>query len=108
MSPFLQTGENIRRSIQRMGAMRRFETSIDRGEWVVPRASGIHRPQAVVAATVVLDVLVAIKMDLTVTPLLGTDGYELQDRVNRACATIETAIRDIKLVSDLKIDRNAT
>jgi hypothetical protein len=89
-----------------MGAMRRFETSIDRGEWVAPRASRIHRPQAVVAATVVLDVLVAIKMDLTITPLLGTDGYELQDRVNRACATIEAAIRDIKLVSDPRAGTN--
>ena len=89
-----------------MGAMRRSKTSIDRSEWVIPRADRIDIPQAVVAATVVLDVLVAIKLDLTVTPLLGTDGYELHDRVNRACATIEEAIRAIKLVSDPRVGDN--
>jgi hypothetical protein len=83
-----------------MGAQRRSETSIDRGPWVIPSPDTIDRPPAVVAATVVLDVLVAIKMDLTVVPLLGTDDYEVNDRVNRACATIEAAIRAIKLASD--------
>ena len=96
----------MRRSILRMGAQRRSETSIDRGPWVIPGAGRIDRPQALVAATVVLDVLVRIKMDLTVTPLLGTDGYELHDRVNRACATIEAAIRAIKVASDPRAGDN--
>jgi hypothetical protein len=84
-----------------MASPRRSETSIDRGEWVIPRADRIDRPPAVVAAAVMLDVLVAIKMDLTATPLRETDdAYELQNRVARACGTIEMAIRALRRVSD--------
>jgi hypothetical protein len=84
-----------------MAVPRRSETSIDRGEWVIPRADRIDRPPAVVAATGMLDILVAIKMDLTATLLRGPDdAHELQNRANRACVTIEAAIRALRRVSD--------
>lgn len=50
-----------------------------------------------VPAMPMLDLLVAIKMDLTMLANAVTAGAEdLQTRIDRACATINTAIGELK------------
>ena len=103
-----------------MGGLHQSETSIEWGGWIITLADSVDDPQPLVPAAVILDILVAIKMDLIGTPVFGTDGYELQDRVNRAGVTLEAAILALKRVSDpvrwrqseferpQEFDRNAT
>jgi hypothetical protein len=62
-----------------------------------------HGPgAATVQALSVLDILVAIKVDLTV-PLLPEGGVvdDLQRRQAKACNTIEMAIRELKSLAGL-------
>lgn len=83
-----------------MGTQRRSETSIEWGGWIITLADSIDDPQPLVPAAVMLDILATIKMDLMVSPVFGADGFELQDRVNRAGVTIEEAILALKRASD--------
>jgi hypothetical protein len=63
-------------------------------------SDGFEIDRPVITAMVMLDVLVAIKMDLTkVAPPEISGAEELQHRVDRACNTIEVVIQDLKRIT---------